>query len=427
MLVEFSVTNYKSIAEKQTLSLVAGTSASKDEKYSFASGNSYAPSLLRGACLFGSNGSGKSNFIRAMVFFKEFVRLSAKESQAGEKIDVKPYLFDDDWASEPSEFEVTFIHQGALYQYGFAVDKDRIWEEWLFSRPNDSKTRMRSLFRREYDAETESYLWDINATFIKGAKEVWKNSTRNNVLFLSQAVQLNAENDLKNVFEWVLLHFLPIGDKARFLENFTAYQYLEKNRRDKILKLLQAVDIRIIDLNIKKKNIDIKNFPDSMSKAIKNLISTKYDIQSIHQTSAGKSVALNFAEESDGTRQIFNLAGLWFAALEDGDTLIIDELDNHLHPHALEILVGLFYNPKTNPKNAQLIFTGHETLIMQMDFMHRDHIWFLEKTKKESTEFIPLASFKPRDFENFQKAYLSGRYGGVPYVKELFDGEIETA
>nr|MCH9844307.1 ATP-binding protein [Alphaproteobacteria bacterium] len=125
------------------------------------------------------------------------------------------------------------------------------------------------------------------------------------------------------------------------------------------------------------------------------------------------------------THQIFSLAGIWFAALEDGDTLIIDELDNHLHPHALKALVGLFYSPKTNPNNAQLIFTGHTTSIMQADFMHRDNILFFEKTKKESTEFIPLSDYKLRSSDNFQKAYLQGRYGGVPYVKEFINATTE--
>ena len=348
MLVEFSVTNYKSIAEKQTLSLVAGTSASKDEKFSFPSGNSYAPALLRGACLFGSNGSGKTTLIKAMDFFKEFVRLSANESQAGEEIAVVPHLFDDEWTNSPSEFEIIFIHQGTLYQYGFAVDKNKVWKEWLFSRPNDSKARMRSLFQREYDAGT--YHWDINATFVKGGREVWKKSTRDNALFLSQAVQLNAENDLKNVFEWVRRHFQPIGDKARFLGDLTAKKYLEKNKRDKILKLLQAVDIRIKDLDIQEREMDIDVLLNNLSNELKDNFIKKignnklkgYDIQSIHQPYEGKFVALDFSEESAGTHQIFNLAGIWFESLEDGDTLIIDELDNHLHPHALEILLVYF-------------------------------------------------------------------------------------
>ena len=433
MLVEFSVTNFRSIAEKQTLSLVAGTSASKDEKYSFASGNSYAPALLRGACLFGSNGSGKSNLIKAMDFFEEFVLSSAKESQAGEKIEVTPHLFDDEWANAPSEFEVTFVYKGALYQYGFAVDKDRVWEEWLFSRPNDSKARMRNLFKREYDAAAEIYRWDINATFVKGEKEVWKKSTRDNALFLSQAVQLNAENDLKNVFEWVRRHFQPIDRSKIMLGRITIDECLKEGKKDKVLALLQSVDIRIKNLDIKERDIDTQDLPDDMPKELKSKVLEKikkekiknYDIKTIHHPSDNKAVALDFSDESDGTHQIFSLAGIWFAALEDGDTLIIDELDNHLHPHALKALVGLFYSPKTNPNNAQLIFTGHTTSIMQADFMHRDNILFFEKTKKESTEFIPLSDYKLRSSDNFQKAYLQGRYGGVPYVKEFINATTE--
>ncbi|MDP6690674.1 MAG: AAA family ATPase, partial [Alphaproteobacteria bacterium] len=122
MLVSFGVQNYRSFAARQTLSMAAGTSARQQERFSFASGNSLAPDLLRSVCLFGPNGAGKSALVQALHFFQKFVISSAKDSQEGEKIEISSFRFDDAWRGKPTEMEATFIFDGAYYQYGFAVD-----------------------------------------------------------------------------------------------------------------------------------------------------------------------------------------------------------------------------------------------------------------------------------------------------------------
>ena len=227
MLVSFSVQNFRSFSDKQTISLVAGTSAKKYPDIAFESHNSFAPYLLKSACIFGANGSGKSNLISAMYFFGDFIISSAKDTQEGDEIDFAPHLFHSDFRDKPSEFEITFIYEEVLYQYGFAIDKERVWDEWLFSRPNADKSRTRTLFQREYDVKKKDYIWDINKTYIRGERETWKKSTRSNALFLSQAVQLNAK-DLQKPFRWIQKHFDPITSTQRLLGGFTAEQCDEK-------------------------------------------------------------------------------------------------------------------------------------------------------------------------------------------------------
>lgn len=428
MLVSFSVKNYRCFAEKQSLSLVAGASAKKNSHFSFETSNSLAPYLLRSVCVFGANGAGKSSLIKAMDFFRGFVTTSAKETQEGEKIDtVCNYLYSE-LKDEPSEFEVIFIHGSGLYQYGFAVDRERVCEEWLFSRPNIDKSRTRTLFQRKYDKTNGLYVWDINNTLIKGEKEVWKKSTRSNALFLSQAVQLNA-TDLKEPFDWIQKYLRVIESPDRLSHSFTARQCLEKGWKDRVLRLLQSVDIKINDIEIETKDIDSSDFPDDMPKAVKDAIlemlkgkkGKAFKVTSFHRDNIGNLVPLNFDDESDGTNVLFSLSGPLLDVLENGYTLVVDELNNSLHPYALKTLVGLFYNDKINKNNAQIIFTSHETSVMIKGFMHQDQIWLAEKNDSESTQLIPLSDYKVRDIANFQKAYLDGRYGGVPRLKEFIN------
>ena len=155
MLIEFSVGNYRSVHERQTLSMVAGAARDREAQHSFASGVKAAPYLLQSACLFGPNASGKTTLVMAMNFFRKFVLNSAKESQEGEKIDYKPFRLDAAARKEPSEFEALFIHDGTQYQYGFAIDADRVVEEWLFAVPEGGRTQR--WFVRTFDSDSGTY------------------------------------------------------------------------------------------------------------------------------------------------------------------------------------------------------------------------------------------------------------------------------
>lgn len=429
MLVSFNVQNFRSFASRQTISLVAGAGSKKQKCVSFPTGNSLAPSLLRSACLFGSNGSGKSSLVLAFDFYQGFVISSAKATQEGEKIDVSTFKFDNDLRTSPTEFEATFIHNDVLYQYGFAVDADRVWSEWLFSKPNMVNTKMRTLFQREYDSEFKEYIWDINKTYIKGAKEVWKDATRDNALFLSTAIQLKATT-FKEPFDWLQNHLRVIGSIERLSPAFTARKCVEDNVwKTRILNLVQAIDINIKDVEIEVKDFNLDDIPNDMfTEKARNELHKKfagkkiYSIENTyHKTADGRMVALNFKDESDGSQIVFSIAGPWLDVLENGYTLIIDELHNSLHPLALKFLVNLFHDPQLNSKNAQLIFTSHETSVMSKSFMHQDQVWLVEKNNAESTQLIPLSDYKVRDISAFQKAYLDGRYGAVPKLKEFLN------
>ena len=425
MLVSFSLQNYRSFSSRQTISMVAGAGAKRHEGFSFPSENPFSPYLLRSACLFGPNGAGKSALVGALDFYKDFTVSSAKNSQEGEKIDTVPFKLDEKWRGQPTELEATFIHSGALYQYGFAVDRNRVWGEWLFSKPNAHDRKIHTLFQREYDPEAGEYVWNISKTKVRGEKEVWKNSTRDNALFLSTAIQLKAEA-FKEPFDWIQNYLRVIESTERLSPHFTARQCVEEGWKGKVLNLLRAVDIKIKDIEIDVRDIDLKDFPedmfsDTVREEIKKSLQGKkqFQIKSCHHGADGNIVALDFDEESDGSQVVFNIAGPWLDVLSNGYTLVIDELHNSLHPHALKFLINLFHDTDINTKNAQLILTSHETSVMSKGFMHQDQVWLVENNEAEGSKLIALSNYKVRDVSAFQKAYLDGRYGAVPSLREF--------
>ncbi|MEJ0007772.1 MAG: ATP-binding protein [Steroidobacteraceae bacterium] len=131
-----------------------------------------------------------------------------------------------------------------------------------------------------------------------------------------------------------------------------------------------------------------------------------------------EDVPFNLNDESDGTRKLFEFAGGWVRALSTGATLFVDELDRSLHPYITRFLVQLFHSSK-NTKNAQLIFTTHDTTLLASDLLRRDQIWFLEKNPEQATHLYPLLDYQPRKDEAVERGYLKGRYGAVPAIGEL--------
>mgnify|MGYP000843943103 FL=1 len=124
-------------------------------------------------------------------------------------------------------------------------------------------------------------------------------------------------------------------------------------------------------------------------------------------------------DESNGTRQLFLYAGSLLDVLEKGRVFFVDELDTSLHPLMVRFLIGLIQNPSINRHNAQLIFTTHDTSVLDTDIFRRDQVWFVEKDTHQASRLYPLSDFSPRKHEALEKGYLQGRYGALPYIGEM--------
>ena len=420
MLVEFSVTNFKSIKSQQTFSMTKAKGDELEESNSFQPTGLNRIGLLRSAAIYGANAAGKSNFVEAMRTMAHIIADSASEFQRGDKLPVDPFKLDPETKDSPTEFEVVFISEGIRYQYGFAATKERVIEEWLIAFPKGSSQHW---YGRLWDEKANEYQWKMGK-FLLGKKQLWKESTRSNALFLSTAVQLNNQQ-LQPVYDW-FNDTLRTTTVTGWRPDFTADLCSSPQEKEKVLNLLKAADIDIQDISVEKKLFDENDLPDDMPSEIRSMVAktmkgkTFPEINMIHQDSTGNLVPFDYDEESDGTRKLFSFAGPWLDTLKNGYVLFVDELHDNLHPRLVQFLVELFHNNETNPNNAQLVFTTHETTILNQEVFRRDQIWFCEKRDDHATTVYPLTDFSPRKKrENLELSYLAGRYGGLPYVRKL--------
>ena len=419
MLIEFSVANFRSIRERQTFSLVKAKGDELIKSNAFTAHAATDYQLLRSAAIYGPNAGGKSNFLIAMKTMQRIVLESAANYQRGDKLKVTPFRLSEATIEEPSEFEITFIVDQVRYQYGFTATAERICEEWLLAYP---KGRVQRWLGREWNKKNKHYDWLLGNS-LAGERQLWQKSTRDNALFLSTAVQLNSAQ-LQPVYDWFKTALRMTGSRG-WNPEFSVL-LCEKNEKTQVMAFLHAADLHIDDIVIEKKPFDIEELPNDMPVHLKEMIASDLkdkkviDIKTVHKNDEGSPVIFDFEDESDGTQKLFAFAGPWIDSLNKGHVLFIDELHDNLHPKLVQFLVQLFHSSETNPKNAQLVFTTHETSILNQEIFRRDQIWFCEKNQQQATVIYPLTDFSPRKGrENLELSYLSGRYGALPYIRAL--------
>lgn len=431
MLIEFTVSNFRSISTPVTFSTVASAAASKQPSITFETQNSLAPEVLTSAVVFGPNASGKSSLFNAVDFFVSFVSNSARQGSQGDGISFPQNRVSPDCKDAPTTLEMVFSHDGEVFQYGFSLTNERVLEEWLFARTSKHGSKTRTIFTREYDEKSENYAWSLNEGQLPGERESWRAATRDNALFLSTAVQLNSKT-LTKPYSWIRNGIHVIGSNQRITKDFTALMLQDEQYRARVVDFMQALDLPIEGFRVEEKQAEIPDeakdfFSEKMlSELTKSAKDEKvYRVFAKHRNTAGQTVELSLEEESDGTQAMFGMAGPIIDVLENGGTLLVDELSNSLHPLALKGLVGIFHDKRQNPKGAQLIFTSHETSIISKNFMHKDQIWFIHRPDRQHTELTPLSDFKVRELEAFQRAYLGGKFGAIPNVRRMRNASTE--
>ncbi|MCG7850675.1 MAG: ATP/GTP-binding protein [ANME-2 cluster archaeon] len=415
MLIEFNVQNFRSIKEEVTFSLVASADKSLDNN--LIKTDLVRDNLLRSAVIYGANASGKSNVVLAFSLLKKLVETSHM-FQKGSKINYFPFKLDKKYLSEPSKFEIVFIKNDIKYIYGISFNREKIIDEYLYYYPAG---RRALIFERK---DTNNYRFTINRKEQKFISE----KTLDNVLYLSNSTKLNYDKTAE-AFDWFQdnLGIIGAADHPKLIE-YTIHKLNEDEKMKKfILKALIEADLGINDLSASFEKISIDEIPIAIREQLKAIISDsegnleKMDITTIHKVldEMGNEdyVEFDFEEESEGTKRLFSLIGLWIDSLKNGRVLIVDELDTKLH-HLLNIfLIKLFNDPTQNKNNAQLIFTTHNTNLLNLDIFRRDQIWFTEKNpSKGSTDLYSLIEFRPRKDKNIQKGYLAGRYGAIPFI-----------
>lgn len=417
MILHFKVGNYRSINEPVILSMEAETRISDQKSENTFELNGHQ--ILKAAAIYGANASGKSNIVKALSFMTSFLLNSSKESQMGEPIPTEPFVLDSESAQKPSLFELVFIMNKIKYRYGLEVDEERVHKEWLFQTKQKAE---KPLFIREMDAI------ECFSKFKEGAG--LESKTRENALFVS--VVANFAGPLSGEILDYMKKLTIVPDAINRFP-FIFMGFLRTNLyQKKVIELIKLLDLGIKNLSIEEEDDTELDRPQNKMSEIHVLenIETKTKktlrLYSKHNTYKDKEVlgSLDFEvshSESEGTKKLISIAGFIVAAIENGSVLIVDELEAKLHPILTRYLIKIFHNPEVNKKNAQIIFTTHDTNLLQYVKFRRDQIWFTEKNNAEETSLYSLSEIKPsvRKDASLEKDYFQGRFGAIPYLGDL--------
>ncbi len=433
MFIEFKAGNFRSLCEPAILSMVASHLSAKnkalDRDNVVTSREELA--LLKTAAIYGPNASGKSNLVRALRFMRDFVLESSREGQAGDPIPVEPFLLREDTVGAPSSFEVVFDLEGVQYRYGFELDAHHVHAEWLFSRQT---SRERTLFERGFQT------FVLGPDFRKEGKGL-DERTRPNALFLSVVAQWNGELAKRLVAWFRRLQILTGTLDGQGREESRRQLETESPERAALVRLIKSLDLGIEDIRVEESRdalSALRSASDALARHAVLVSPPTYPpapIRTIHHRRSvhgDTATPIEFdleKHESDGTQKLFALAGVILGALRRGELLVVDELDMRLHPLMTCELIRLFHDPETNPHNAQLVFTTHDTNLLGIDLFRRDQVWFAEKDRTGATHLYSLAEFKVRSDASFEKDYIRGKFGAIPFLgglRSVVDGAVDA-
>ncbi|MFN8352839.1 MAG: ATP-binding protein [Spirosomataceae bacterium] len=427
MLLEFKVSNYRSIGNEQTMSLIPAPKQKDHLQNIIAKGRYQA---LNAISLYGPNGGGKSNILKAMSLLDRLVHISARTSSTT-RLPYDPFLLREGWEDKPTGFEISFVIDESRYRYGLEFTASEIKKEWLFRK---SAGREVNLFEREGETIDVSSGYNGSKRIIDAAIE----ATRVNALFLSTCDMLNVE-EAKNIMRW-FKHFNML-DGLNIDEDIRTVSLSEsKGYKDKIRQYLSSLGLGLFDVQITTKDFEESELPTDIPENLRTQLieklkdSQSYKVYALHKiyNSEGnpteKLHSWDFNErESAGTQKAFKLSGPVLWALANGGVLIIDEIEAAMHPIMTLNTIDLFLKKESNPNNAQLIFATHDTNLLSYSTLRRDQICFAEKNKWESTEIYSLSDFvyfgekngefkseKERPDTDKEKRYFEGRYGAIP-------------
>lgn len=403
-LLQFSVANFRSIYTRRTISFKA--SSIKDEPRENVVSYDRAR-YLRTTAIYGANSSGKSNLLMAMGSMRLMIMESAKLND-GDELKYEPFILSTTSETKPTYYEACFIVNNNRYRYGFEYNATCILAEWLYKSTTKS-TKETTLFIRTEDGI------GINESVFDEAKGL-ESRTNKNRLFVSLVSQLSDENSIsKEVMSFFRDFNVISGLHDRGYHNLTKELFLdnsdETNQAIKLFRDLQlgfedvVAEVEKIDENKK----DIKIYTKHLIYNKKGKIKDHFYINMEYM-------------ESAGTKKLFELTGPIVDTLMGGKVLVIDELDAKMHPLISQHLVNIFNDPQKNNKNAQLIFSTHDTHLLSSAVLRRDQIWFTEKNEREETDVYSIMDIllpdgsKPRSDSNLEKNYILGRYGAIPFI-----------
>ena len=387
--------------------------------------------LLPSCAIYGKNGGGKSNVIRAFWLAVQFIRNAQRTQHDRAIIPVRPFSLNDYSKNDPTEFEFVYSSNGIRYWYGFTATREKIFSEYLYHAPKGQKALI-------FDRKEQNFSF----TEDKAKRTLIGKMVAENQLFFSVACTMN-DAACVSAMQW-------FRNEVYFSRDYSDIpgQILEYAEDKLMLKAIsdyaKAADLGILDVQFEINNQEVRSdgplptdipedFKTELSQFIRALSETSSDgtislqLQEVSAQASHQGVKkdgkkdnfyLDLSDESDGTRKLMALAPAIESALRAGGVLLVDELEKELHPQLVNFVVAKFQSKDSNKNGAQLIFTTHNTELLNLEYLRKDQIYFADKQNNDgSSELYSISEFSTRTSDNIRKAYLIGKYGATPNIE----------
>lgn len=412
MLLEFKCSNHRSIKEEVKFSMVAGSDNTSEELLK-EFGNFR---VLRSAIIYGANGSGKSNFIDALSFVRNLVSNSIN-NQPGQKVFQTPHKLCSQ--EETSGYSIQFVKNDIRYAYGFSIKQNLVQDEYLYYFP---KGRQVKIFERN-GMEIKP-----GDRYSKGIFDVSVSILKENRLFLSCAANYSNVSEVEDAFLFFNKDMVVYNPE---INNWTEYSIGLMQNNDMMKKsfvdILQALGTGVKDVKVKLEKVKLTDLqqelplPDALKTLFGSQEGNKIEAKIVYD----KFEVDLMTEESEGIKRLFQMICPIIDILKNGRILICDELESSLHESVISQIIQMFQHYQKD-KFAQLIFSTHDTSLLDADLFRRDQVWFTQLNAERATDLYSLVEIRNvRKTENLEKGYVSGKYGAIPMLNKNFFQKLE--
>lgn len=426
MLIEFKFGNYRSFRDEAILSMEAtGLGRLKSSLISYNSLN-----LLPAVAIYGKNGGGKSNVIRAFWLAVQFIKNAQRTQHEEAEIPVRPFLLNDYSKDTPTFFEFTYVLDNVKYIYGFSATKEKVFSEYLYHAPKGQKATVFARTNQEFTFTEE-----------KAKRKLISEAVAPNQLFFSVACTMN-DAACVSAMKWFREYVFFSRNYTDIPKQLLSYSN-DKNMLAAISDYAKAADLGIekMEFEFKDEEIDdletVTDMPENMKSALSAFMQTLKENSSSSEISLQKSevkatsyhkgvnkdgekvsFALELSDESDGTRKLMSIAPAIESVLIKGGLVLVDELEKELHPMLVNYIVAKFQSKNANPNAAQIVFTTHNTELLNMELLRKDQLYFVDKSRKDgASELYSISDFSTKTADNIRKGYLAGKYGATPDIE----------
>lgn len=426
MLIEFKFGNFRSFRDEAVLSMEAmGLGRLKNCLISYNS-----MKLIPSVAIYGKNGGGKSNVIRAFWLAVQFIKNAQRTQHENAKIPVKPFLLNDYSKDEPTFFEFTYVLDNVKYIYGFSATKEKIFSEYLYHSPKGQKATVFTRAEQKFTFTEE-----------KAKRKLISEAVAPNQLFFSVACTMN-DADCMRAMKWFREYVFFSRDYTDIPKQLLEYSN-DKNMLAAISGYAKAADLGIEKMEFEFKDEEVKDFesekniPEEIRSALTAFMqnlkensniseiglqksevrATSYH-KGINKNGVRTSFTLDLSDESDGTRKLMSIAPAIESVLNNGGIVLVDELEKELHPMLVNYIVAKFQSKTSNPNGAQLIFTTHNTELLDMELMRKDQLYFADINRNDgASDLYNIGDFTTKTADNIRKGYLAGKYGATPDIE----------